>query len=120
MSEEKTVNITFELVGDAFPHAWFFNKFRVEKLGDSTLATFGLATEAGGIPEVNAIVLSESDIQNNKERGLTFLGRVGDVPAKSNPSLAFAVPPKRVYPVNHITFSRANFLSRNWLLSLQC
>ena len=108
MAEEKPINVPFELIGDDFPHAWFFNRFRVDKIGESVMVTFGLLTEGGGLPDVNAAVLSESDLQNNRPRAVSFLERVGEIAPKSNPSLGFTAPPKRVYPVNHINFSRIN------------
>ena len=107
MADRRAVNLTFQLTGDNFPHAWFFNRFRVDKIGDSFLITFGLATEAGGILAVNGIVLGQADMEHNRQRAMDYLSKVSDSHDKSC-LMAFTAPPARVYPVNHMNLARVD------------
>ena len=98
---------TFQLLGDKFEHAWFFNRFRCDPLGGSVLVTTALVSEAGGILAVNGFVLSDNDLKNNKERSLKYVAEVsGDIDTENSGPNPISVPPARVYPVNHINLAR--------------
>ena len=100
--------VNFQLQGDEFTHAWFFNRFRIDKLGKSFLITVGLATDAGGILAVNAFVLGEADHRNNRVRSLDYLSKFGERGGSKQFTLSFSSPPERVYPVNHLNLSRVD------------
>lgn len=101
-----SVTLNFNLVGDQFPHAWFFNRFRVERIDESFLVTIGLVSPAGMLA-TNAFVLGATDHEHNRERCLSYIENFPDVSADlSDFALGFSTPPERVYPVNHIALSR--------------
>lgn len=101
------INAAFQLLGDQFPHAWFFNRFRCDRLGKSVLVTTALLSDNGATLAVNAFVLSNTDLLHNRDRSLTYLGNVAeDVQVDKSLTLTFAPPPERVYPVNHINLAR--------------
>lgn len=106
--EAASVAIPFELVGDQFEHAWFYNRFRIDRLGDSYLITFCLVTEAAGSATVNAVVLSNSDVLHNKVRTLDYLNQLSEIKTTGNFSITFSAPPDRVYPVNHMNLGRVD------------
>lgn len=106
MADPKSHQVTFNLVGDNYPHAWFFNRFRIDQLGDSYLVTLSLTTQNGGNPAVNGFVLGKPDLSNNRPRIEQYLKNVGEVNDEGGHELTFASPPSRVYPVNHINLAR--------------
>jgi hypothetical protein len=98
---------TFQLLGDKFEHAWYFNRFRCDPLEGSVLVTTALVSESGGMLAVNGFVLSDNDIKNNKERALKYVAEVApDVDTDDSGPHSISVPPSRVYPVNHINLAR--------------
>jgi hypothetical protein len=105
-NEKKPVFIQFDLKDDQFPHAWYYNRFRVDTLGDSKLVTLALVTGSGTLA-VNAFVLSNNDVAAGRERNLKFLeGAKVDSGEVEEFNLGFSQPPARVYPVNHVNLSR--------------
>lgn len=106
--KEKGIFIQFSLADDKFPHAWFYNRFRVDVLGDSKLVTLALVTPSGTLA-INAFVLSNNDIRENRERCLKFLeGAKSESAEAAEFELNFSAPPARVYPVNHLNLSRVD------------
>jgi len=109
MAEPRSVPINFELSQDQFPHAWYFNRFRIDSLGGSILVTFGLVSESDGTLAVNAWVLSRADLINNRERSVSFLGLIGEQEiGDASFNLRFSSPPARVYPVNFFNLARVD------------
>lgn len=100
------VTVNFNLLGDQFPHGWFFNRFRIDRLGDSFLVSLGLLTDTGGVLAVNAFVLGGTDHDNNKDRSLSYIKNFPESAADPKHILGFTAPPARVYPINHINLSR--------------
>jgi hypothetical protein len=100
------VLVNFQLAGDHFLQAWFFNRFRVDSFGSSKLVTAGLVADSG-IIAVNAFVIPDTDLRNSREQSLKFLGEVAiESAAPASYNLSFSSPPARVYPVNHLNLSR--------------
>lgn len=106
MSSKEAVTVVFELVGDQFHHAWFFNRFRVERIGKSYFVNLALSTESGGVLAVNGFVLSESDHHVNRERCQKYIAELSDTPSDKSCILSLSPPPARVYPVNYINLAR--------------
>jgi hypothetical protein len=104
MTDQKNVGIAFELIGDDFPHGWFFNRFRVERVGKSVLVTLALATAEAGVIATNAVVLGDSDLRNNKQRTLEFLKSAGDAEIDPRSRLAFSSPPERLQKLGSTDF----------------
>lgn len=102
-----TITATFQLLGDKFEHAWYFNRFRCDKLGGSILVTAALFSAEGGVLAINGFVLSQADLKTNRERSLNYLSVLAleDDDDASGPH-SISVPPARVYPVNHINLAR--------------
>jgi hypothetical protein len=97
---------TFEFQGDNFEHAWYFNRFRCDRMGSSVLVTTALATESAGILAVNGFVLGKHDLTMNRQRSLDYLR---DLSASiSEPALpqTITAPPARIYPVNIVNLAR--------------
>jgi hypothetical protein len=98
---------TFQLQGDKFEHAWFFNRFRCDPLGGSILVTTALVSDTGGTPAVNGFVLSKADLRSNRERSLDYVSKLSEEHTSLDALKPLAmVPPERIYPVNHINLSR--------------
>lgn len=109
MASPDSVELSFELTSDNFPHGWFFNRFRKERIGDCTMLTLVLLTDAGVVAS-NAVVLSGVDIQTSANRLTSFLENTGDAQSAQSSRVSFTPPPTRVYPVNHIQLSRVDQL----------
>lgn len=101
-----TVDLSFELVGDSFAHAWFFNRFKVERLGTGALVTFALVSETSGVLAVNAVMLGQEDLANNKARNMGYIKDLGMEIAENRHRFTFPSPPVRVYPVNNLSLAR--------------
>jgi hypothetical protein len=105
-NEKHTVSLSFKLMGDEFPHAWFFNRFRIDPLGKSWLVTLALSSELGGILAVNGIVLTSTDMDQNRERTEEYIRKMAEVTGDPGALLSMSPPPARVYPVNHMHLAR--------------
>jgi hypothetical protein len=95
-------------MGDQFAHAWFFNRFRIERLGDSYLLSLALSTETGGMLAVNGVVLGPADLLQNRERTLGYIAALSEVPTNKSCVLQSCPPPTRVYPINHLNLARTD------------
>lgn len=101
------VAVTFQFIGDNFSHAWFFNQFRLDPLGDGILVTTALITKGGGAPAVNGFVISRRDLEDTKERTKKYFTEVStEYDAEGDADSELLVAPSRVYPINHINLSR--------------
>lgn len=101
------VPVTFQFAGDQFPHAWFFNRFRIDTLGDGFLVTTALVTAGGGTPVVNGFAISRRDLEETKQRTKRYFEEVSaEVDAEDDAVSQLVVAPSRVYPINHINLSR--------------
>lgn len=105
MAKATEITATVELKGDNFPHAWFFNRFRLDKIGSSPLVTMALVSESGTILAVNSVVIGISDLKHVKERSLKYFEDMGDQGSPDPYILGAAPPPERVYPVNFLNLA---------------
>ena len=102
--------LTFEFVGDQFPHAWYFNRFRCDPQDDgSILVTTALVLKNGGMPVVNGFVISKRDLGATKARSLKYLGDLNTVADEAEDSAqSLVLAPSRVYPINLMNLSRVD------------
>jgi hypothetical protein len=108
---QNQVTTHLELMGDDFAHAWYFNRFRCDEMGSSTLVTMALVPKLGGTPEVNGFVIGNTDMEAARERSLKYLsdlsGMMGAAKPLDEDEYALqAVSPGRVYPINVLNLAR--------------
>jgi hypothetical protein len=101
------INVTLKFVGDQFPHAWYFNRFRCDVQGPSILVTTALITAGGGTPAVNGFVISRRDLELTKQRSEKYFQELsGEFDAEEDAASELLIAPTRVYPINYINLSR--------------
>ena len=73
----KPVPIDVEFPSTGFTRSLFFNRFKIERLGNDSLSHFGLVSEAGVLLDAYVCFISKLALEKNKVSMLRYLENIG-------------------------------------------